>query len=124
LIREAGPCILGASINRYLGRHAQTTFANFTDASIADKQKLMIPGKVILLHSNKNDMGSHRFTLRDKNLIVAATDMEGFDDRSTLVGHDEANHYSKLKKHGRVYGTVGLYKDNISANEVIKFIRM
>jgi hypothetical protein len=71
-------------------------------------------------------MGSHRFTLLDKNLIVAATDMDGFDDRSMLIGHDEASHYSKLKKHGRVYGTVGLYKDNNSspANEVIKFIRM
>lgn len=57
-------------------------------------------------------------------MIVAATDMADFDDRSTLAGHDEANHYSKLKKYGRVYGTFGLYKDNKSANEVIKFVPM
>jgi hypothetical protein len=86
-------------------------------------QKLNIPGRVVFLSSNKKDMGCHRFTLEEKNLIVAATDMQGFDDRSTVTGHDESNHYSKLKKHGRVYGTIGLYKDDISANEVIRFMK-
>lgn len=82
----------------------------------------MIPGRTVLLEGNKKDMGCHRFTLREKNLIIAATDMENFDDRSTILDHNEGNHYSKLRKSGRIYGTAGLFKDTKNSNEVIKFV--
>jgi hypothetical protein len=75
-----------------------------------------------LLDAEKHDMGCHRFTLGEKNLIIAATDMPDFDDRTSADGHDEKSHYSKLKKHGRVYGMSGLYTDGLPSNEAIKFV--
>jgi Glycosyltransferase sugar-binding region containing DXD motif len=112
-----GPCILGASINRVLKRHAQTAFetgdldvfenttpgsgaAEFlvnddTDASsdsneealvegqVVDR-RLLVPGRSILLHQNKKDMGAHRFTWLERNLIVASTDLpDSSDDHSS-----------------------------------------
>jgi len=81
-----------------------------------------IPGRFLLLDAKKEDMGAYRFTLGEKNLIIAATDMPDFDDRTSLDGHDENSHYSKLKKRGRVYGMSGLYKDDLPSNEAIKFV--
>lgn len=142
-----GPCILGASVNKVLGRHPQTSFDVNTTGIVSDDENLggtiregvthetatrttgrsdiHIPGRIDFLDENKEDMGAYRFTLRRKNLIVAATDMPGFDDRGKLSGSDDnkhapEDHYSKLRKSGKIYGMSGLYKDNLSANELIK----
>ncbi len=65
----------------------------------------------------KWDMGAHRFTLVDKNLIVAATDMPDYDDRENS---SDRPHYSKThnRKEG-IYGLQKLYTDRNVANEVI-----
>jgi hypothetical protein len=41
-------------------------------------------------------MGAHRFTWAEINLLVAATDMPGYDDREDLNGEDkyQAKHYT------------------------------
>jgi hypothetical protein len=117
----AGPCILGASVNRFLDRHPQTGFdINETDSLLGDYAD-KVPGKVVILQANKKDMGSHRFTMLEKNLIIAATDMPDYDDRESVDGHNADNHYSKLRKKGKIYGMSGLYKDWNVANEAIKF---
>lgn len=109
----AGPCILGAMVNKVLGRHGQTPFEageiDLWEASkeaalekgtefiigVNDKRSKKIPGRTIILHQNKWDMGSHRFTLLDKNLVVASTDLPDADDRANQEKPPE--HYSKVR---------------------------
>lgn len=118
-----GPCILGASINKFLGRHPQTSFETNSTDKLLQNSRAKVPGRLIFLRGNKQDMGAYRFTLLEKNLILAATDMPDYDDRSTVNGHSNENHYSKLRhQKGRVYGMSGLYKDRNVANTVIKFV--
>lgn len=112
-------------MNRFLGRHPQTSFkSNSTDLildNINNKDK--IPGRVVILDAKKKDMGCQRFTHVEKNLIIAATDMPDYDDRDAVRGHNSAdNHYSKLRVSGQIYGTSKLYKDQKVAGEAIKFV--
>uniref|UniRef100_A0A7S4AJP2 Alpha 1,4-glycosyltransferase domain-containing protein n=1 Tax=Pseudo-nitzschia australis TaxID=44445 RepID=A0A7S4AJP2_9STRA len=133
----AGPCILGAMVNKVLGRHGQTSFEageidmwerSKQDAlqkgtefviGVDDKPSKKIPGRTIILHQNKWDMGSHRFTFLEKNLVVAATDLPGADDRANQESPKE--HYSKTHVKAGIYGLDRLYTDNIRANEELRF---
>jgi hypothetical protein len=123
----AGPCLLGSSINRVLGRHGQTQFEAgviatssempVTDGSPASTSS-SIPGRSIILHQNKWDMGAHRFTLLDQNLVVSATDLPDSNDRENIEGNKE--HYSKTHAKTGIYGLENLYIDNRRANEDIR----
>ena len=79
-----------------------------------DDPRLLIPGRSVLLKQNKEDMGSHRFTHEQENLIIAATDMPEYDDRPKSI-----EHYSKSHVKFGVYGLTKLYKDSKRANEEI-----
>jgi len=80
-----------------------------------DDPRLVLPGRSILLKQDKDDMGAHRFTLVEKNIIVAATDLPDSDDRpKSLV------HYSKSHEKYAIYGLHNLYSNNERANEVIQ----
>jgi len=142
----AGPCILGASINRSLGRHGQTAFEpgeihqwtgeqrqrTLTGTSFVvgadDHVSSRVPGRTIILNQNKWDMGSHRFTWEERNLVVAATDLPDSNDRENSKKEDKdegsggGEHYSKTHAVHGVYGVEGLYVDRISANEDIKIV--
>ncbi|VEU34894.1 unnamed protein product [Pseudo-nitzschia multistriata] len=133
----AGPCILGAMVNKVLGRHGQTSFEageidlwerSKQDAlqngtkfviGVDDKPSKKIPGRTIILSQNKWDMGSHRFTFIEKNLVVAATDLPGADDRANQETTKE--HYSKTHVKAGIYGLDRLYTDNVRANENLRF---
>jgi len=73
---------------------------------------------VVILDGKKEDMGAFRFSFTEKNLILAATDMPDFDDKST---DRKEHHYSKTRKAGALYGLSGLYRNNVVANEKIRF---
>ena len=64
-------------------------------------------------------MGAHRFTLLDRNLVVAATDLPDSDDRANQEKPPE--HYSKTHVKAGVYGLDRLYIDNNRANEELRF---
>ena len=133
----AGPCILGAMVNKVLGRHGQTTFeAGEIDLwerskqsalekgtefiiGVDDKPNKKIPGRAIILSQNKFDMGSHRFTFVEKNLVVAATDLPDSDDRANQEKTPE--HYSKTHVKAGIYGLDRLYTDFVRANEDLRF---
>ena len=68
-------------------------------------------------NQNKQDMGAHRFTWLERNLMVAATDMPDYDDRPP-----EMEHYSKTHEKVGVFGLKKLYRDGKKANEEIKII--
>jgi hypothetical protein len=120
----AGPCLLGASLNRVLGRHGQTPFeAGEIHSPILDDvgyngDKVQIPGRTIILHQNKWDMGAHRFTNLGQNLVVAATDMPDSNDREKV--EDKKEHYSKTHAKTGIYGLAHLYTDSRRANEEIR----
>ena len=64
-------------------------------------------------------MGAHRFTLLDRNLVVAATDLPDADDRANQEKPPE--HYSKTHVKAGIYGLDKLYADNVKANEELRF---
>jgi len=133
----AGPCILGAMVNKVLGRDGQSQFeAGDIDLwergkqsalekgtefviGVDDKPNKKIPGRVVILSQNKWDMGSHRFTFLEKNLVVAATDLPDSDDRANQETTKE--HYSKTHVKAGIYGLDRLYTDNVRANEEMRF---
>jgi hypothetical protein len=64
-------------------------------------------------------MGAHRFTFLDQNLVVAATDMPNYDDWEKL---EDKEHYSKTHVKTGIYGLEKLYTDNKKANEEIHIV--
>ena len=134
ILFTAGPCMLGSSINKLLGLHPQTSYEAGTidiwgqgqrgpSGDIKeDDPRLGIPGRAIILKQDKWDMGAHRFTWEEENLVVAATDMPDYDDRENLSGEDEDKkaHYSETHVKLGVYGLDKLYTDRVIANERIE----
>jgi len=162
----AGPCLLGASMNRVLGRHGQTllepgelvpvdeeagaSFVHVSDSNGNNGNSIKtngvkIPGRTVILKQNKWDMGAHRFTMVENNMIVAATDLENSDDRlnrkakkeleDELSGGDSdqkndekgdggggGEHYSKAHAKSEIYGLQGLYTDLGTVDENVRFV--
>jgi Glycosyltransferase sugar-binding region containing DXD motif len=117
----AGPCLLGASINRVLHRHPQTGFAA---GEVNSSQHPEVPGRTVILHQDKWDMGAHRFTYLDQNMVVCATDLQDADDRANnkQKGGAKTEHYSKTHAKTGIYGLENLYTDQIKANEDIRMV--
>ncbi|CAB9500272.1 glycosyltransferase [Seminavis robusta] len=138
ILFTTGPCILGTAMNMILQRHPQTGFApgelDIWGGSNANEEgqkkqqrqrppmiepndpRLAIPGRSIILRQNKQDMGAHRFTLDEKNLIMCSTDMPEYDDRP------KKPHYAESGKLTPLYGTTKLYSDTVAANEEIRVV--
>lgn len=128
-----GPCILGVSINDVLQVNRQTGFKagdielftgyhkekddeadhKGTRTISPSDPRFLIPGRSIILKQGKDDMGSHRFTWEEMNMVAAATDMPKYDDRPKTL-----EHYSSMHDVG-VFGLNGVYKDTHRANEDI-----
>jgi hypothetical protein len=121
----AGPCLLGASLNRVLGRDPQTGFKPGLIVPPTDVRH-EIPGRTVILAQNKWDMGAHRFTWLERNLVVAATDLPDSNDRENQKEDKEggggAEHYSKTHAKVGIYGLEGLYVDKKQANEDIRIV--
>lgn len=145
----SGPCSLGSTLNRVLGRHGQdplkageidpwkdsaqrqkalegTSFVKLNEGD--QDSSLRIPGRIVLLNQNKWDMGAHRFTFLEKNLVIAATDLPDSNDREKLSEEDNEDepkaheHYSKTHATVGVYGVENLYADKERARQNIRFI--
>jgi hypothetical protein len=149
----AGPCVMGQSVNEVLGRNQQHSYVpgpladSGHTVTLEEKYLVELPGRSLILSQNKEDMGAHRFTLLEANLVVAATDMPDYDDRQYTpkqeqnddentdadADEDEGSggsggaggggaHYSETHVKVGVYGLTGLYKTSKSANEDIAII--
>lgn len=110
MLLTTGPCILGYAINTLLEKHPQSSF------SPGEITSPLFPGRTIILDQNKNDMGAHRFTFLDQNIIVAATDMPEYEDRP----NQKTNHYSKTRVQAGVYGLDSLYSNDHNVDEEIR----
>lgn len=119
-----GPCILGAAINTVLGRHMQTQFDS-GDVDVWGEEENdgegidirgHIPGRTVILEQIKNDMGAHRFTWSEKNILVAATDM--FDSKRNA----KRTHYHKTCDQGHIYGLKKVYANSWLKDEDIRMV--
>ena len=132
----SGPCALGASVNAFLGRHMQEeikvgdlhTWHSERDVDDVhtnkekivippDDERLLIPGRTVILIQNKEDMGAHCFTWLERNTIFACTDLPNYDDRPKEIAH-----YSSLHVKTGVFGVKKLYVDDIIADEVVSVV--
>jgi len=113
-----GPCILGMTLNEVMGRPLQQTFEHGDLVTDVD-----VPGRTVILKQNKWDMGAHRFTWVENNLVVAATDMPDYDDRKDLKGEDkdQAVHYSKTLDRTTLYGYAKVYVDREISHDRVVF---
>jgi hypothetical protein len=118
----AGPCLLGASVNRVLGRSPIASF-HAGDLDVAS-YNMNIRGRTILLYQGKQDMGAHRFTDIDQNLVVCATDLPDAENgiKSNLTLTRPVRHYTTLQGKRIIYGLEGLYVNDIRANEDIRIV--
>jgi hypothetical protein len=97
-----GSCILGTSINRVLGRDPQSHFSPTDNIDIPSNKD--IHGRLVILSANTNDMGAHRFTILEKNMLVASTGMEAYDDKIGTNANIERNPYISMKKQSILQG--------------------
>mmetsp|Transcript_27614 Transcript_27614/g.55730 ORF Transcript_27614/g.55730 Transcript_27614/m.55730 type:complete len:120 (-) Transcript_27614:351-710(-) len=104
-----------------MGRDVQTSFVEGDLEMPGGGRPEGVPGRTIILQQNKWDMGAHRFTWVENNLVVAATDMPDYDDRQELEGSDKEQtaHYSKTQTRTDLYGLDKLYVDRNIAHERI-----
>ena len=78
----------------------------------------------LLEYHKSHFLGGEQFILPSKHLVVAGTTFkDGKDEIEQKSGNKM--HYSHLvrAKHGRVFGSFGVYTDMNSSNEDIKFVR-
>jgi hypothetical protein len=113
-----GSCILGTSINSVLGRSPQSYFSPIEHVDIPPTKD--IPGSLVILSANKNDMGAHRFTILKKNLLVASTGMEAYDNKIVADLNIVRNKYSSIKITGLLTGIEGVYTPYGPKNETDK----
>ena len=74
---------------------------------------------------NKKDLGSHRFTDVERDVIVGSTDIFGVTAKAINTGKKDTKkrqHYSKAIKENSVWGAHKVYVDNKMANETITFV--
>lgn len=131
----SGPCALGVAVNEALGKDPVSKFrVGLESATTVSSQN--IPGDLLILVLDKNDLGALRMSDVDRNVIVATTDMQGLskDPMSTSPSNrlgsvakknrapgERPPHYSLAGKGDWLWGTRYVYSDDLTANEIIRF---
>ena len=112
----SGPCLLGSVINSVIGRGQQTQFEagtlNTTDSTLAE-----IPGRTLILTQSLADMGQHRFSLWEDNMVVGVTALPNSNDLHT----GGKAHYSSTFNVTQTHGVDNVYSHRDEANEDIRF---
>ena len=144
-----GPCILGTSVNKVLGRgheqayypgnlrwHSKSSFSQSSmDALLeqhygqskvhegqSDRREDFF-GRTVILDKTMNRGDGKRFILKESNIVVAASHIP-----DTLHNTRDENHYSKTHdnesyeqiEQNFIYGVGDPYKDDVKANANIK----
>jgi hypothetical protein len=109
-----GSCLLAKSVNKVMVRSPEALFAPGDvekSGSAADR----VPGRVVVLRGDRNDMGAHRITHVQKNAIVAQVELPVADERPRLDG--------ATKKLAPLYDFAPLYAVHSErANEAIEIV--
>jgi hypothetical protein len=144
LLLLTGPCALGVSVNTAIGRHdnrlqgfnagwlvpnaSVDSSRNGSPANAVASVNLM--GDVLILLTDRYDLGEMRFTDVDRNILVASSNADKFSSSrlgdkkfasyvSSTNGQQKTPvHYSKFEND--IVGAQGIYKDNQVLNTRIR----
>eukprot|EP00978_Attheya_sp_CCMP212_P032584 scaffold128060_cov55-Attheya_sp.AAC.1 len=139
VLHLSGPCALGASVNDAIGRNSFSRFdfgwMKKSRESIVEAHSTSKPGTgdTMILVADKSDLGAFRHSDPERNIIVATTDLRGLSKaplepsaigqlqkKEGMVRQKEKVHYSATNSDCWVWGTRGVYKDNMVNNEEIR----
>jgi Glycosyltransferase sugar-binding region containing DXD motif len=135
-----GPCLLGSSINRVIGRHpgtshvagelvglwtgkqhALTEHGTSFVVSGGDSVESRIPGRTVFLKQDKNlTSGKHQFLMAENDAVFAATDFPDIKQEQKVNNGPE--HYVQTQMKNIVWGSELVYVDQISANEDVRVV--
>jgi hypothetical protein len=136
LLLLSGPCALGVSVNTVLGRPALQALEvgwiglDELDYGIGRKDH----GDALILVVDKFDIGSFRISDPERSFVVASTNLDNVEKDARIpsdltegerkrqeLRHTEARvHYSNATKNVFVWGSSGVYSDQLVANERFK----
>jgi hypothetical protein len=132
ILSLSGPCLLGSAVNKVLnGERCLSKYEPgwlIPDHS-SDSELVDDIGDALLLIASRADMGALRFSDVNRNMIVASTGMTELSKDAILTaeqageihqGETSHVHYSSFEHVNDVFGTQGIYVDNLVSNEVIK----
>lgn len=119
MLYTAGPCLLGASINRVLGRHPQTTIptGELHKVGSVSSSHEVIPGRTLILKYDAFRHRGHHMIWQEKNMVVASTRLESLDNETRLRNRRP---YYFLHELPVLYGLQRVYVDTNKANENIR----
>ena len=115
---SAGSCILGRTVNGFLGRPPNESFqpGDVLPDTRTRKAESFVPGRIVILNGRKNDMGGYRFTLTGKNLLVAEVNVpvsESSPESKIEVGLSQSDQYHQ---YGSTYGDLRAEGDLIEVS--------
>ncbi|KAL7579843.1 hypothetical protein ACA910_004856 [Epithemia clementina (nom. ined.)] len=135
LLLLSGPCGLGVAVNEALANPSlqkiDTGWIGLEELEFGGKRD---HGDALIMVVDKHDIGGFRISDPERNTIVASTDMNGVEKNAREISNPteaerkrqqqrqrkELTHYSMSNKGIEVWGSSGVYKDNIVTNERIK----
>jgi len=135
LLLLSGPCALGVAVNEALGRSSlqgiDTGWMGLDELEFGGKKD---HGDALIMVVDKHDIGGFKMSDPERSLIVASTDigvvkqsreqsnpMEAERVRQEQRQPKEHAHYSETTKGIFVWGSSGIYADNMVSDERINF---
>ena len=117
MLFASGPCLLGASINRALGRPKQKRFGLGDQVQVVSTGQPLVPGRTLIL-DRKRGNGTEFVLPLPLHLTLAATDLPTAPDKR----RNKRRHYFLLSSKTTIFGEKGLYANDHKANEDIRII--
>jgi hypothetical protein len=121
LIFATGPCLLGASMNKALGRPGQMQFE--PGEVLVSTVQPPVPGRTLILDTNRSKVNGIRFFLVEKKMVMAATDLPvGRDKKQNKKPSYYGMHQYGIQDKQVIFGEKGVYANDHKANEDIRII--
>jgi hypothetical protein len=124
ILLVTGPCALGISLNKVLGHHNLVNeilpgWMIFSQHMTEDKAEMSDNwGDILILHTDRHDLGELRFSDLGRNLLVASSNQDYFARSAVLFEADPQKmpqHYSKSESD--IVGSTATYKDDKVSKE-------
>jgi hypothetical protein len=136
LLLLSGPCALGVSVNTVLGRPGlqalEVGWIGLDELDYGSGRK--DHGDALILVVDKHDIGSFRISDPERSFIVASTNLDNVEKKARIpsdltegerkrqeLRHTEAGlHYSNATSSAFVWGSSGVYSDDLVVSERFK----
>jgi hypothetical protein len=118
LLFTTGPCLLGASINRALGRPGQMQFEPGEIPLSSVQPPILVPGRTVILDQQRRKITDVRLNLVEKNMAVVTIDAFVGDDKK----RNKKQPYQRGHRVNAFFGKDNVYANDHKANEDIRII--